>query len=65
MLFRSPVLMWSSDESAYSQDDRSHGIGTGFLSARSDVAVFDRRWSVWVRPKPGFLIHYPLTLIGG
>jgi len=59
-----PMLLWSSDGRTNFSAERPEAIGTGVLSARSDFALFDRRWSVWVRPTPEFLIKYPLTLIG-
>lgn len=59
-----PMLLWSSDRRTNVSPERPETIDTGLFSARSDFALFDRLWSVWVRPTPEFLIHYPLTLVG-
>lgn len=61
----SPTMMWSSEPEPNAIGTVEVGPERGIFSSRSEIVLFDRRWAVWVRPKPSFLLYYPISLVVG
>ena len=58
-----PTVMWTNERGSEVRVGAETGPEPGLFAMRSELALFNRRWSVWVRPRPAFLWHYPLSLV--
>lgn len=58
-----PTVMWTNERGSEVRMGAKIGPETGLFAMRSELTLFNRRWSVWVRPRPAFLWYYPLSLV--
>ncbi len=54
----SPILIWDNEGEDAEHDDPKAGAESGVFSRHTELVLFNRRWSVWVRPRPSFLLSF-------